>query len=51
MPTWCAEDIARGHPALYRVWREEPERFELDGRFPVLDAFRQSRSAWTGARA
>uniref|UniRef100_A0A383WBQ0 Uncharacterized protein n=1 Tax=Tetradesmus obliquus TaxID=3088 RepID=A0A383WBQ0_TETOB len=29
-----------------RVWRDEPERFELDGRFPVLDAFRQARAAW-----
>jgi hypothetical protein len=44
----CAEDIARDHPDLYRVWREEPERFCLDGRYPVLDAFRQSRRAWTG---
>lgn len=43
-----AEDIARDHPDLYRVWREEPERFCLDGRYPVLDAFRQSRRAWTG---
>jgi hypothetical protein len=41
-------DIARDHPELYRVWREEPERFCLDGRYPVLDAFRQSRRAWTG---
>jgi hypothetical protein len=30
------------------VWRDEPERFELDGRFPVLDAFRQARRAWKG---
>lgn len=30
------------------VWREEPERFVLDGRHPVLDAFRQSRRAWHG---
>jgi hypothetical protein len=46
-----AEDIAREHPDLYRVWREEPERFCLEGRYPVLDAFRQSRRAWTGEHA
>jgi broad specificity phosphatase PhoE len=40
-------DIARDHPDLYRVWREEPERFCLGGRYPVLDAFRQARRAWT----
>eukprot|EP00775_Hariotina_reticulata_P011973 gene11974-12116_t len=45
------EDIAREHPELYRVWREEPERFVLDGRHPVLDAFRQSRRAWHGRAA
>ncbi|KAF8055096.1 2-carboxy-D-arabinitol-1-phosphatase [Scenedesmus sp. PABB004] len=40
------DDIAEAHPELYRVWREEPERFCLDGRYPVLDAFRQARRAW-----
>eukprot|EP00882_Tetradesmus_deserticola_P005779 GHRQ01006084.1.p2 GENE.GHRQ01006084.1~~GHRQ01006084.1.p2 ORF type:complete len:238 (+),score=69.41 GHRQ01006084.1:1155-1868(+) len=41
------EDIAASHPELYKVWRDEPERFELDGRSPVLDAFRQAHRAWT----
>jgi len=40
------EDIARLHPELFRVWRQEPEHFCLDGRYPVLDAFRQARQAW-----
>jgi serine/threonine-protein phosphatase PGAM5 len=40
------EDIAASHPDLYRVWREEPECFVLDGKRPVLDAFRQARKAW-----
>jgi hypothetical protein len=31
-----------------RVWRDEPERFEIEGRYPVLDAFRQARRAWKG---
>lgn len=36
-------------PAVeYRVWRDEPERFCLDDHYPVLDAFRQARSAWEG---
>eukprot|EP00879_Flechtneria_rotunda_P010591 GHRR01011071.1.p1 GENE.GHRR01011071.1~~GHRR01011071.1.p1 ORF type:complete len:163 (+),score=77.95 GHRR01011071.1:2685-3173(+) len=32
---------------LCRVWREEPENFMLEGRLPVLDAFRQAKRAWT----
>lgn len=35
-------------PARRRVWREEPERFCLDGRYPVQDAWRQARRAWAG---
>lgn len=31
-----------------RVWREEPEHFQLDGRFPVHDAFAQAHRAWAG---
>jgi hypothetical protein len=54
MHCWCvlhaAEDIAREHPDLYRVWRQEPERFCLDGRYPVLEAFRQARRAWKGGQ-
>ncbi|KAI8464437.1 MAG: histidine phosphatase superfamily [Monoraphidium minutum] len=40
------DDIALEHPEMYRVWREEPERFCLDGRFPVRDAFQQAERAW-----
>jgi hypothetical protein len=41
-------DLARDHPELYRVWREEPERFSLAGRYPVRDAFAQATRAWAG---
>lgn len=39
-------DIAQQYPELYRVWRERPEDFCLDGRYPVRDAFDQARRAW-----
>ncbi|KIZ00503.1 hypothetical protein MNEG_7462 [Monoraphidium neglectum] len=40
------DDIMRQHPDVYRVWREEPEHFCLEGRYPVRDAFRQAQRAW-----
>jgi hypothetical protein len=53
---WAATPSrAPPHPAVPcamrrpRVWREEPERFCLDGRYPVHDAFSQAAQAWRGA--
>lgn len=40
------EDIMRDHPEMYRVWRETPELFCLEGRYPVSDAFQRAGAAW-----
>lgn len=40
------ETVAREFPDIYRCWREEPEKFCIDGRHPVLDAFKQAQGAW-----
>ncbi|GBF93261.1 hypothetical protein Rsub_05993 [Raphidocelis subcapitata] len=39
------DELALHHPDQYRVWRDAPERFCLEGRYPVRDAFRQARRA------
>ena len=48
-PAPIAPRTAHPPPPPPSVWRDAPERFALDGRYPVRDAFAQARRAWAGA--
>lgn len=39
-------EAAQVHPTEYRTWREEPHRFHVDGRYPVVELWGRSLTAW-----
>ena len=40
------DELAARHPQLYAAWRDAPEAFCLDGRWPLREAFARAERAW-----
>lgn len=44
-------DAAKEFPDLFRTWREDPANFHVDGVYPVVNLWAQSRAAWEALAA
>eukprot|EP00210_Caulerpa_lentillifera_P001110 g1071.t1 len=42
----CNDVAAIEYSNLYRAWRDRPEEFCVDGRYPVTEVFEQAKRAW-----
>lgn len=41
-----AEDAKKQYPELFRAWREDPQNFNVDGVYPVVELWAQAKKAW-----
>ena len=39
-------EAAKLYPVEYKTWREQPHRFHVDGRYPVVELWGRSLTAW-----
>jgi probable phosphoglycerate mutase len=41
-----AQDVKEQFPDKYHLWQNEPEKFQLGDRYPILDLFEQAKALW-----
>ena len=41
-----AGDVKEQFPEKYHLWQNEPEKFQLGDRYPILDLFAQAKALW-----
>ncbi|NMF57145.1 histidine phosphatase family protein [Pseudanabaena yagii] len=41
-----ASDVKEQFPEKYHFWQNEPEKFQLGDRYPILDLFEQAKALW-----
>jgi probable phosphoglycerate mutase len=41
-----AGDVKAQFPEKYHLWQNEPEKFQLGDRYPILDLFEQAKALW-----
>ncbi|MFN5980149.1 MAG: histidine phosphatase family protein [Pseudanabaena sp.] len=41
-----ASDVKAQFPEKYHFWQNEPEKFQLGDRYPILDLFEQAKGLW-----
>ena len=41
-----ASEVKEKFPEKYHLWQNEPEKFQLGDRYPILDLFEQAKALW-----
>jgi probable phosphoglycerate mutase len=42
-----SRDVKEQFPEKYHLWQNEPEKFQLGDRYPILDLFEQAKTLWS----